>query len=260
MISESNQVVVDDECPTISVITVVFNDVRNIEKTIKSIINQTFSKIEYIIIDGGSTDGTLETIKRYRDYIDILVSEPDAGIYDAMNKGVALAKGDFLSFMNSGDEFFSSDTIKLLVPEIDQADVIYGSTEVYEASGQKRNFSPGYPPKFYYNLPFNHQSVFVKTEVHRKYIYDTRFRVYADLLLFHQLLKDGYEFKRIETVVAKYDATGISATVTKSLLNERYRAGNIIHGKALNILLFSTFALRRLAKDLGSRFQGRGQN
>src|SRR5580692_6853172 len=97
--------------PKLSVITIVHNNGRDIERTILSVINQTYFNIEYTIVDGQSTDGTLDNIKKYRDKISKLISEKDKGIYDAMNKGLAATTGDYVLFMNSGDEFYSNDTV-----------------------------------------------------------------------------------------------------------------------------------------------------
>ena len=96
--------------PVLSVITVVYNNVNDIERTMLSVLNQTYRHIEYIIVDGHSKDGTLETIKRYENRLARLISEKDSGIYDAMNKGLAAATGDYVLFMNSGDEFYDAAT------------------------------------------------------------------------------------------------------------------------------------------------------
>ena len=98
--------------PMISIITVVFNGEKYLEQTIKSIINQTYKNFEYIIIDGGSTDGTLEIIKKYEDKISYWISEKDKGISDAFNKGVMAAKGDYINFQGDGDGFLSSETLE----------------------------------------------------------------------------------------------------------------------------------------------------
>ena len=100
------------EYPLITVVTVVFNGEATLEQTIQSVVNQTYDNVEYIIVDGGSKDRTLDIIKKYEDRIDYWQSEPDKGIYDAMNKGIELANGDWINFMNSGDSFYNECVIK----------------------------------------------------------------------------------------------------------------------------------------------------
>ncbi len=113
--------------PKISIVTVCYNAERNIEKTILSVINQTYDNIEYIVIDGGSNDGTLSVINKYASKIDKVISEPDKGIYDAMNKGITLAKGDWINFMNAGDSYVDSCVLKLVSDNINSnCDMIYG--------------------------------------------------------------------------------------------------------------------------------------
>ena len=96
----------------VSIITVVYNDVKNIRSTIESYLSQSYDNKEYIIIDGGSNDGTMDIVNLYRDRIDVVVSEPDKGIYDAMNKGIKRATGNWIGILNSGDTFVSTDTLK----------------------------------------------------------------------------------------------------------------------------------------------------
>lgn len=106
-----------EESIKISVITVVYNDVQHIEETINSVINQTYDNVEYIVIDGGSTDGTVDVIKKYEDNINYWVSEPDKGIYDAMNKGILKSTGDILNLMNCGDFYFNNDILQVVAKE-----------------------------------------------------------------------------------------------------------------------------------------------
>lgn len=110
----------------ISVITVCYNAVDTLEKTIQSVLEQTYHNIEYIIIDGGSTDGTVEIIHRYVDYLAYWVSEPDRGIYDAMNKGIERATGEWVNFMNAGDYFYNYDVISNVFKVLQKADVMTG--------------------------------------------------------------------------------------------------------------------------------------
>ena len=114
----------------ISVVTVCYNSVDTIEETMLSVLNQTYSDVEYIIIDGGSTDGTVDIIKKYADRIAYWVSEPDNSIYDAMNKGIAVATGDYINFMNSGDSFASKDSISNVLTNIkEDIDIVFGDTD-----------------------------------------------------------------------------------------------------------------------------------
>ena len=114
--------------PHISIITISYNAVKDIENTILSVLNQTYPNIEYIIIDGGSTDGTLDIIKKYQDKITYWVSEPDKGIYDAMNKGTLKATGEWLNFMNAGDTFYNEQVLENVFRDNnwENTDVIYG--------------------------------------------------------------------------------------------------------------------------------------
>ena len=119
------------EKPLISIVTVSYNAVATIEQTILSVINQTYSNIEYIIIDGGSTDGTLDVIKKYADKIAYWVSEPDKGIYDAMNKGIKVATGEWINFMNCGDYFVANNTLESVFGSgkiYKKAEILYGDS------------------------------------------------------------------------------------------------------------------------------------
>lgn len=149
--------------PLVSVITIVFNGKEHLEQTIKSVINQTYDNVEYIIIDGGSTDGTVDIIKKYEDKIDYWVSEPDLGISDAFNKGIIASTGKWLNFMNCGDRFASPQAIQCFVDHIDEAaDVIFGKANVVSSEGKiflttGKKFDE---KKFYRGKMIPHQSAF----------------------------------------------------------------------------------------------------
>src|SRR5690606_30753578 len=116
--------------PKISIITIVYNNVRDIRYTLASVANQDYPNIEYIVVDGLSNDGTMEVIQEYRSHISTLVSEKDKGIYDAMNKGLKLATGDYVLFLNSGDELFANDTLSKVFAAGADADIYYGETKL----------------------------------------------------------------------------------------------------------------------------------
>jgi putative colanic acid biosynthesis glycosyltransferase len=169
--------------PTISIVTVVYNGEKFLEKTIQSVLSQTYKNIEYIIIDGGSTDGTLDIIKRYEDKIDYWVSEVDKGIYDAMNKGALVASGDFINYLNADDRFNNDTTLENIVKNIDTLDSVYYT----RASVISEKVCWLYPEKkvidyqkwLKLNLP-NHQTMFFPKSFYKKYFYDLRLKIGAD--------------------------------------------------------------------------------
>ena len=193
--------------PLISIITVSFNAVSTIEKTILSVINQTYPNIEYIIIDGGSTDGTVNVIKKYSDKITHWVSEPDKGIYDAMNKGIAIATGEWINFMNAGDIFKTTNVIKdIFYNKCINASILYGDAEfkdIYETYIFKAR-----PIQDIMNImPFSHPSVFIKGDLHKNNPYDTKFRSSGDYNFFLSMYKQNVIFKYMPIVISTFDAT-----------------------------------------------------
>ena len=124
--------------PKFSIITVTYQAGKVLEDTIQSVIFQTYRNVEYIIVDGGSTDNTLDIVKKYQDRISIVVSEPDKGLYDAMNKGIRLATGDYICFLNAGDELHENETLQRMVVTLkgkEIPDVIYGETAIVDEEG-----------------------------------------------------------------------------------------------------------------------------
>ena len=126
--------------PKVSIITVVYNGIEFLEETIKSVIAQTYPNIEYIIVDGGSKDGTLDIIKKYEAHISKWISEPDKGIYDAMNKGIDLATGDWQNFLNAGDSFVDNNVLeKIFTTNLENITLVYGDIIAIRENGQKLN-------------------------------------------------------------------------------------------------------------------------
>ncbi len=169
--------------PLISIITVVYNGEKFLEKTIKSVLTQTYKYIEYIVIDGGSSDGTIEIIKRYEDKIFYWVSEEDKGIYDAMNKGAQIATGDFIHFLNADDIICKSNGIESIVGNMIDMDTVYFS-RVSIISDRVFWIYPSKDVKDFnkwlkLNLP-NHQTMFFPKSFYKKYYYDLRLSIGAD--------------------------------------------------------------------------------
>lgn len=190
----------------VTVITVVFNDVTHIEGTMLSVIGQTYKNVEYIVVDGKSNDGTTDLIKGYSDKITTWISEPDKGIYDAMNKGIALASGDYVIFMNSGDVFTSKYVLENIFKVItDSPDVIYGHTIGIHKNGKLRqNLFPFYNSKRYCPpVGICHQSILVKTIEAKKMLFDLSYKVCADHKMLHDLYKHGAVFREYEGDIAE---------------------------------------------------------
>ncbi len=158
--------------PLITVVTVVRNQARDIATTIESVLRQTYDYVEYIVIDGGSTDGTMDVIRRYDGAIDYWVSEPDNGISDAFNKGLRVATGEWINFMNAGDIFASAGVLSCVAGCVDtDADILYGKANLLDRSGQVlcalgRVFDPA---RFRWTMTFRHQAVFHNMEYFREY-------------------------------------------------------------------------------------------
>lgn len=211
--------------PLITIITVCYNASKYIEETILSVINQTYSNIEYIIIDGGSTDGTVDIIKKYADKIAYWVSEPDKGIYDAMNKGIVKASGEWINFMNSGDTFFSNETISLinfekainsLIIYGDNINILNDNINTYRKASKLTNIK--------YGMIFCHQSSFVRNTNNKDIIFDSHYKICADYNLFLGLYnKYGTKcFFYFPFPIAKYDNIyGISTNYKFNLYLEK---------------------------------------
>ena len=195
--------------PKITVVTVCFNAVDVIEKTILSVINQTYSNVEYILIDGHSSDGTVDIIKKYADRISKWISEPDKGIYDAMNKGTDLATGEWINFMNAGDLFVNNHVIEDLLPVFEEKhDVIYGNTIF--VNDENKKIQKAYAREN--SMPsFCHQSSFISTRLMKRYHYDQSFIIAADTDFFDKIYKKGCDFFFVDIFLSMVNMDGVSS-------------------------------------------------
>ena len=212
--------------PKLSVITIVYNNAKDIERTILSVVNQTYRNIEYIVIDGFSTDGTLEIIERYKTRIAKLISESDEGIYDAMNKGLAIATGDYVLFMNSGDEFYSPDTVTTVFGTLDDVDIYYGETEMINAAGESLGRRRHKAPEkfswrsFKHGMSVSHQAIYIRRSITE--LFDCRYQLSADIDWIIRAAKKAQTVINVNKYVAKYLVGGISKDKHRQSLMERF--------------------------------------
>lgn len=215
--------------PLFSIITVVYNGENEIRSTIESVIHQDYDNIEYVIIDGNSSDRTLEIVKEYDNYIDYFISEPDKGIYDAMNKGISIIneKRSYIQLLNCGDTLFSKSTISELAKCMNESsDVIYGDYYVVDRFKRKKKIRS--TTDYWSHMSISHQALFVKKSVYDQIgAYDTSYRICADYDLLIRLFESKIKFSKVENPVILYDTEGTSA----QLLPQTYKESNAIHFK-----------------------------
>jgi len=211
--------------PLITVVTVVINGEKFIEKTIKSVIEQNYDNVEYIVVDGGSTDATLNIIRKYEHAIDYWVSEPDKGIYDAMNKAISLGSGDWINFMNAGDVFFNAN-ILLKIFESPQAfsefDVIYGNHEV-RFSDKIKKVRAGEIKNLWKGSQFCHQSTFVRLSYHKINMFNLRKKIAADFDIFATMKNNKARFFKLCFVISSVSAGGVS-DMKRNIVYDEWRS------------------------------------
>lgn len=189
------------EKPIISIITPVFNNERFLEGTILSVINQTYENIEYIVVDGGSTDGTIDIIKKYDEALSYWVSEPDNGIYDAQDKGIKLSSGKYFAILNSDDWYFDNNVIKKIVDEIIKSqspDFVYGNVNIIKNTGNIIKFSSSIDQlKSYNSIP--HPTLFLKRNIyHQLGGFNLKYKISADYDLIIKLYQNKFRFTKID--------------------------------------------------------------
>ena len=206
-----------------SVITINYNNRDGLRSTIESVVGQTSQDYEYIVIDGGSTDGSVDVIKEFSENIDYWASEKDNGIYHAMNKGVAQAHGEYCIFMNSGDCIYDNSVLESVGKYDYSEDVIVGKVSIDE---HNHIISP--PPlrefTFYhlYSGAIPHQCAFIRTELLRKYPYDEKLKISSDWKFFVQtLILDNGSLRYIDNFVARYNTDGVSSANPELMRKEK---------------------------------------
>ena len=196
----------------LSIITVNYNNRNGLEKTINSVLSQIWHDYEWIVIDGGSTDGSRELIEKYQEHITFWCSEPDKGIYNAMNKGIAKANGEFVSCMNSGDSYYEKDTLHKVFSVERTGDILYGDwMNVYDDHHELIHFPS--PVEIYSFCQRNicQQAMFVRTSILKSKGFDESFHVLADYNRWIEAALSGYGFEYVSVIVCNYDMSGISS-------------------------------------------------
>lgn len=200
----------------VTVITVCYNAVSTIENTIRSVLAQTYDNIEYIVIDGGSTDGTVEVIRKYSDRIAKWISEPDKGIYDAMNKGIESATGEWINFRNSGDVFATPDSVARMFSTPVDSDVAVLHGDCYFVSETDYIIKT---PKIQEDntcykrvMPVNHCASFIRAKIHKARLFDLSYRASADYDFFYKCCEDGLKYEYRPVVVALFAMDGFTAS------------------------------------------------
>ena len=197
-----------------SIITVNFNNKEGLRKTIVSVIHQTFRDFEFIIIDGGSTDGSVDVLKEYDSHIDFWVSEPDGGIYQGMNKGIRKATGEYLNFMNSGDCFYADDILEKVSNYHSNSDFIVGKDFHYNSKTNQGHTSIQ-PPRttmiHFFVATLDHQSSFIKRELFEDSLYDESHRLVSDWIFFtEKIVKEQKDVQFIPDIICRREEGGLS--------------------------------------------------
>jgi len=234
--------------PKISVITVVYNGEEHIGRTIASVTGQTYKEIEYIIIDGDSTDKTLDIVAGFKG-VNLLVSEPDSGLYDAMNKGLKVATGDYLWFLNAGDQIYSNDTVEKMVNGLKGLPgMIYGGTMIIDENqaeiGDRRLKPPAQLTwkSFRQGMVVCHQSLIVRREIAPEY--DLSFRLSADIDWAIRAAKVAGEIHNSHLILSRFLEGGLTEHHIKAGLKERFIIMRRNYGLISTILRHFVFGIR----------------
>lgn len=253
--------------PKITVVTITYNAAAVLQRTLDSVLAQSYPYVEHLIIDGDSKDATLEMVDAYREestetaasHEVVVWSEPDRGIYDAMNKGLQRATGDYLVFLNAGDTLPSTDTLELVMDKADDGvGVLYGDTDVVDGEGNFLYHRRLQPPErltwrsFRQGMLVCHQAFYVRTEVAKTQGYDLRYRFSADVDWCIRVMKETerrqLQLVNLHTVVANYMEEGTTTKNHKASLRERYLVMQKHYGVVSTFLMHCWFVVRAVVK------------
>ena len=246
----------------ISIITINYINREGLLKTVRSVVGQTIAPYEFIVIDGGSTDGSKEVLEEYQKYFSYCVSEPDKGIYNAMNKGIDKATGDWCHFLTSGDSFCHEKVMEQLENAGVDADIIVGNVRLLSNPPRLKKAPESVSLDYLYKNTICHQGALIRTSILKKYHYDEKYRIVADRKLFVQaLILDGVSYASVDVDIADYDVTGMSSLnripseqeyrhVLEELIPARIR---IDYGKRHEGALYGMSSYEKLFLEIGKR-------
>jgi len=246
----------------VSIITVSKNSKDTIAETIHSVLNQSYTNIEYIIVDGASADGTIEVIEKYKDHISHILSEEDSGIYDAMNKGIRMASGDIVGILNSDDVFYSNDIVEKLVQEFvtNNIDAVYGDVQFIDPINKKviryyssKKFNLN---KFQYGIMPAHPSFYAKRELFEKFgCYKTDYQIAADFeLLLRFMYVNKIKTRYLNHPIVSMRTGGVSTKNLYSnyLLNKEIKRACTVNGLKTNYIKIYSKYFKKILEFIGN--------
>ena len=245
----------------VSIVTITYNAARTLQRTLDSVACQTYADIEHLIIDGASKDDTLAIAERYQSqsrYTVLVQSEPDRGLYDAMNKGLQKATGDYLVFLNAGDSLYSSDTVETVVKALASQSpaVIYGDTAITDGEGNFLHLRRHRPPEqlswksFKYGMLVCHQAFYVRTDIAKKFPYDLQYRHSADvdwcIRVMREADRQGLTLVNTHTILANFEEGGDTTQHHRDSLKERFKIMMHHYGLVQTVVMHAWFVIRSL--------------
>jgi len=200
--------------PFLTIITINYNNLKGLKKTVESVVAQTWKEFEYIVIDGGSTDGGPEYLESQSGKIDYFISEPDKGVYHAMNKGIKKASGEYLLFLNSGDHFLNDNVLANNINFLDNRDFVYFNLQVVD---ENKRFIKEYPEilsfSYFVKDTLPHPATFIKKKIFDDFgLYDESLSIVADWKFFmDRICKDNLTYKKVDSVLSTFYLDGLSS-------------------------------------------------